>query len=116
MNESLLRLDFTSLYRYSFRELNSFPQLLLNLLLFRSSCLVISGYSVKLSLAFRRLLGSKSVSSSFSCNHRCFCFVVCDRSIVHLTLFDEDHVDDVRILIGCCSLFGGAVVILLSSE
>ncbi|CAL6081040.1 Hypothetical_protein [Hexamita inflata] len=36
MNGSSLRLDLTSSYLYSFRELNSFPQLLLNLLLFRS--------------------------------------------------------------------------------
>ncbi|CAL6090957.1 Hypothetical_protein [Hexamita inflata] len=35
MNESSLRLDdFTLLYLYLLRELNSFPQLLLNLLLF----------------------------------------------------------------------------------
>ncbi|CAL6065953.1 Hypothetical_protein [Hexamita inflata] len=30
MNESSLRFDLTSSYLYSFRELNSFPQLLLN--------------------------------------------------------------------------------------
>ncbi|CAL6113908.1 Hypothetical_protein [Hexamita inflata] len=33
-------------------------------------------------------------------------------AVVHLTLFDVD----VWILISCCPLFGGAVVILLSSE
>ncbi|CAL6040131.1 Hypothetical_protein [Hexamita inflata] len=42
MNKSSLRLDFTSLYLYSFRELNSFSQLLLNLLLFRSKQLPCS--------------------------------------------------------------------------
>ncbi|CAL6085835.1 Hypothetical_protein [Hexamita inflata] len=38
--------------------------------------------------------------------------VVSIEVVIHLTLFDVD----VRILIGCSSLFGGAVVILLSSE
>ncbi|CAL6040755.1 Hypothetical_protein [Hexamita inflata] len=82
MNESSLRLDLTSSYLYSFRELNSFPQLLLNLLLFRSKQLPCCfRVFVKLSLAFRlRLLGSKSIISSSSCKRHYFCFVVCDRS------------------------------------
>ncbi|CAL6011117.1 Hypothetical_protein [Hexamita inflata] len=110
MNESSLRLDFTSLYLYSFRQLNSFPQLLLNLLLFRSKQLPCCfRVFVKLSLAFKlHLLGSKSVSSSFFVIVVVFVLLFAIEAVVHLTLFDVD----VRILISCCSLFGRAVILL----
>ncbi|CAL5973041.1 Hypothetical_protein [Hexamita inflata] len=108
MDESSSRLDFTSSYLYSFRKLNSFPQLLLNQLLCRSKQLpcCFKGFCKTLRL---RLLGSKSVSSSFSCNAFVLWFAI--EEVVHLTLFDVD----VRVLISCCSQFGGAVI-LLSSE
>ncbi|CAL6005946.1 Hypothetical_protein [Hexamita inflata] len=111
MNESSLRLDLTSSYLYSFRELNSFPQLLLNLLLFRSKQLPCCfRVFCKTYVSFQTT--SACFLPVFLVSIIVFVLLFAIEAVVHLTLFDVD----VWILISCCPLFCGAVMILLSSE
>ncbi|CAL5978887.1 Hypothetical_protein [Hexamita inflata] len=84
--QSSLRLDLTSSYLYSFRELNSFPQLL-NLLLFRSKQLPCC-----FRVFCRTFVSFQTTSAQFQdCFFQCFCqdLAVCQLADVHQVIMAQ---------------------------